>query len=177
MSKQNLKLWQFIGFAFTSLFGTLLHFLYEWTNESVWSAPFSAVNESTWEHMKLIFIPMFIFSIIENKYLKEKYSRFWKIKLRGILLALIMIPVIYYTYNGAFGKSPDPFNIAIFFITAAVVYIYETRLFSEDIYCKNCTVPIITLCIIALLFVIFTFTPPSLPLFSDPTNGTFGAII
>ena len=174
MSKRNLKHWQLIGFVFTSLIGTLLHFLHSWTGEAVWSAPFSAVNESIWEHMKLIFVPMFVFAIIENKYLKEKYDCFWKIKLKGILLALLLIPVIYYTYNGAFGKSPDWFNIAIFFITAAIVYIYETRLFSEGMYCKNSTVPIITLCIIGLLFVIFTFTPPRLPLFYDPLTGTLG---
>ena len=174
MSKRNLKLWQFIGFVFTSLVGTLLHFLHSWTGEAVWSAPFSAVNESIWEHMKLIFVPMFVFAIIENKYLKEKHDCFWKIKLKGILLALLLIPVIYYTYNGAFGKSPDWFNIAIFFITAAIVYIYETRLFGENIYCKNSTAPIITLCIIALLFIIFTFTPPHIPLFSDSATGLYG---
>ncbi len=174
MSKRNMTLWQLIGFIFTSVIGTLLHFLYDWTGKSIWSAPFSATNESIWEHMKLIFVPMFIFAIIENIYLKEKYSCFWKIKLKGILLALLLIPVIYYTYNGAFGKSPDWLNIAIFFITAAIVYIYETRLFNENMYCKCNTVSIITLCLIAVLFIIFTFTPPHIPLFADPTTGLYG---
>ncbi len=174
MSKRNMTLWQFIGFVFTSLVGTLLHFLYEWTGESVWSTPFSATNESIWEHMKLIFVPMFIFAIIENKYLKEKYNCFWKIKLNGILLALILIPVIYYTYNGAFGKSPDWLNIAIFFITAAIVYIYETHLFNKNMYCKCNTVSIVILCLIAVFFIVFTFTPPHIPLFEDPVTKTYG---
>ena len=174
MSKRNMKLWQFIGFTFTSLFGTLLHYLYEWSNESILTAPFSGINESTWEHMKLIFFPMFVFAVIENKYLEEKYDCFWKIKLKGILLALGLIPVIYYTYNGAFGKSPDWFNIAIFFITAAIVYIYETRLFNGNMYCKNSTAAIVILCLIAILFIIFTFAPPSVPLFTDPSTGLSG---
>ena len=72
MSKKNMQLWQLIGFAFTGLLGTLLHYLYEWTNESILVSPFSGINESTWEHMKLIFFPMFIFAFIENKFLKEK---------------------------------------------------------------------------------------------------------
>ena len=174
MSKKNMQLWQFIGFAFTGLLGTLLHYLYEWTNESILVSPFSGINESTWEHMKLIFFPMFIFAFIENKFLKEKYDGFWCIKLKGICLALILIPTIFYTYNGAIGKSPSWVNIAIFFITAAIVYIYETRLFSSDIYCKNSTKPIVSLCIIAVLFVVFTFTPPHILLFEDPVTKTYG---
>ena len=55
-----MALWQKIGFFFTVVFGVLLHFLYEWSYNSVWIAPFSGVNESTWEHMKLLFFPMFI---------------------------------------------------------------------------------------------------------------------
>ena len=50
--KRSLGLSQFLGFAVTSLGGTLLHFLYDWLGEAVWIAPFSGVNESTlryWE--------------------------------------------------------------------------------------------------------------------------------
>ena len=61
--KRSLSIWQFAGFTFTAVLGTLLHFLYEWT-QMIAFAPFSAVNESTWEHMKLLFIPMFLLAII-----------------------------------------------------------------------------------------------------------------
>ena len=60
--KRNFSLWQFAGFALSSLAGTLLHFLYDWTGNLVAVAPFSGVNESTWEHMKLLFWPLFIFA-------------------------------------------------------------------------------------------------------------------
>lgn len=36
-----------------------------------------------------------------------------------ILLGLVLIPVLFYTYNGVFGKSPDWINTAIFYFTAA----------------------------------------------------------
>ena len=67
--KRSLTLWQFFGFAFTSLLGTLLHFLYEWTGKSPLVAPFSGVNESTWEHMKLLYVGMladFSFTLTSN---------------------------------------------------------------------------------------------------------------
>ena len=68
--KQDLFLWQFSGFSLSSLGGTLLHFLYDWTNESILIAPFSGVNESTWEHMKLLFFPLFLFALIQSRFFK-----------------------------------------------------------------------------------------------------------
>ena len=170
--KRSLSLWQFAGFAVTAFGGTLLHYLYEWTGEAIWAAPFSGINESTWEHMKLLFFPMFLYAIVQSRFFKD-YENFWCVKLKGILLGLILIPIIFYTYNGAIGKSPDWFNIAIFFIAAAIVYLYETRLFNKKI-CKNSKFSFAILCAIALLFVIFTFATPEIPLFQDPLTGTYG---
>ena len=113
--KRSISFWQVIGFGVTSLLGTLLHFLYAWLGESSFAAIFSAVNESTWEHMKIFFLPTFAFALIQSKLFKE-YEDFWCVKLKGILLGLTLIPVIFYTYNGAIGKSPDWINISIFFI-------------------------------------------------------------
>ncbi len=39
----------------------------------MWVAGFSAVNESTWEHMKLAFFPMLLFSFAANLFLKKDY--------------------------------------------------------------------------------------------------------
>ncbi|MBQ8719557.1 MAG: hypothetical protein IJY65_00810 [Clostridia bacterium] len=172
--KRTVWLWQLFGFAVTSLGGTLLHFLYEWTNKAVWIAPFSGVNESTWEHMKLLFWPMFIFAVIQSFFFVD-YENFWCIKLRGILLGLISIPVIFYTYNGVFGKSPDWINIVIFFVAAALAYVYEgLALNRKKAWCKSPRIAFISLCIIAALFVVFTFLTPELAIFKDPLTNTYG---
>ena len=163
-----------MGFAVTSLGGTLLHFLYDWLGEALWVAPFSGVNESTWEHMKLLFWPTFIYAIVQSFFFRDRED-FWHVKLRGILLGITLIPVIFYTYNGAVGKSPDWFNIAIFFICAAIAYLYETRLFNaKKLYCKSPKLAIAALVIIAILFVIFTFLTPEIGIFLDPLTGTYG---
>ena len=172
--KRDISLWQFAGFAVTSLVGTLLHFLYDWTNQSILIAPFSAVNESTWEHMKLLFFPMFIFALIQSRFFKT-YENFWCVKLAGIVTGLVLIPVLFYTYNGVFGKSPDWVNIAIFFIAAALSFISEARLFKKDrMHCKSPWISVTLICIIAILFVVFTFATPQIPLFQDPLTGTYG---
>lgn len=172
--KRSIGLWQLMGFAVTSLFGTLLHFLYEWTDESIWIASFSGVNESTWEHMKFLFWPMFIYACVQSFFFRE-WQSFWCVKLRGILLGLILIPTIFYTYNGAIGKSPDFVNIAIFFISAAVAYIYETKLFkTESFTCNSSRKAFLALCGTAILFIVFTFITPEIGIFMDPVSGKFG---
>ena len=172
--KKQIGLWQLMGFAVASLAGTLLHFLYDWLGEAAWIAPFSGVNESTWEHMKLLFWPMLIFALVQSLFFRDR-NDFWCIKLRGILLGLILIPVIFYTYNGVIGHSPDWINIAIFFISAAAAYIYETRLFNtKNLKCKSPGISIIVLIIIALMFIVFTFVTPKIGIFKDPLTATYG---
>ena len=171
--KRSMGLWQLMGFAVTALGGTLLHFLYDWT-DSVLVAPFSGVNESTWEHMKLLFWPMFLYAVVQRFFFRDREG-FWYIKLKGTLIGLVLIPILFYTYNGVIGPSPDWINIAIFFISAAVAYIYETQLFKKEITsCKASRLAFATLCIIASLFVLFTFATPTIGIFKDPLTGSFG---
>lgn len=165
--KQNLSLWQFGGFTFSVLSGTLLHYLYDWTNQSIIIAPFSGINESTWEHMKLLYFPLLIFALFQRRFFSE-YENFWCVKLLGILTGLILIPIIFYTYNGTFGKSPDWVNISIFFISAAITFLLEFRLFKKNtLSCKYPIIHITIICAIGVLFVVFTFAPPKIPLFIE----------
>lgn len=165
---------QFFGFAVTSLAGTLLHFLYEWLNGAVWIAPFSGVNESTWEHMKLLFWPMLMFAAIESFFFRGR-DDFWCVKLRGILLGLTLIPTLFYTYNGILGCSPAWINIAIFFISAAAAYVYETRLFkAKTLSCRRPRMALAALGVLAIMFLLFTFKTPEIGIFRDPLTGTYG---
>ena len=174
MKQKSIGLWQLMGFAVTSLGGTILHFLYEWFGDSVLVSPFSGVNESTWEHMKLLFWPMFIYAIVQRFFFKDRED-FWCVKVKGILLGIVLIPVMFYTYNGVIGKSPDWINIAIFFISAAIAYIYETRQFNNGTtVCKKYRFAITILSVIALLFVVFTFKTPEIEIFKDPLTGNYG---
>ena len=172
--KRSVEIWQWLGYGVTAAGGSLLHFLYDWLDEALWIAPFSGVNESTWEHMKLLFWSMFLFSIVQSFFFKDRKD-FWYVKLKGILLGLALIPIIFYTYNGAIGKSPSWFNIAIFFITTAIVYIYETKEFNKNkmkFISPKLAIPLLSA--IALLFVAFTFKTPELEIFRDPISGGYG---
>ncbi len=172
--KRSIWQWQLSGFAVTSFLGTLLHFIYDWLGRSAWIAPFSGVNESTWEHMKLLFWPMFIFAIIQSFFFRD-LKNFWHVKCKGILLGIIIIPIIFYTLNGVIGQTPDWINISIFFLSAALAYIYESHLFAtKTTGFKKDKSPIIILCTVAVLFIIFTFITPKIGLFKDPLTGSYG---
>lgn len=96
-------------------------------------------------------------------------------KARGTFLGLALIPILFYTYNGVVGRSPDWLNIAIFFLAAAVAYLYETRLFRrETVRCRVPKLAIAALLVAATFFVIFTFATPELGIFRDPLTGTYG---
>jgi hypothetical protein len=119
---------------------------------------------------------MFLYAIFQSFFFKDM-NNYWCIKLRGTLLGLALIPVLFYTYNGVIGESPDWINIAIFFIAAAFAYLYETHLFIKgDIPCRSSKLPIAVLCSIAILFVIFTFITPEIGIFKDPLTGNYGII-
>ena len=172
--KHSVGLWQLWGFATASLGGTILHFLYDWSDKSAFIAPFSGVNESTWEHMKLLFWPMLFFAVVQSVFFRE-HKDFWWIQLRGILLGLALIPILFYTYNGVIGRSPDWVNIAIFFVSAAAAYLYETRRFhAQTLRCSSSKIPQIFLGVLALLFILFTFRTPQIGIFRDPIDGCFG---
>ena len=172
--KQRSILWQAAGFALVTFGGTILHFLYDWTSGSILVSPFSGVNESTWEHMKLLFWPLFLFAIVQRLFFSEQ-ENFWCVKLAEILLGLVLIPVLFYTYNGALGKSPDWINIAIFYISALLVFLFERWAFRQDrLSCKYPQLAFSAIFLVGVLFAVFTFRAPRIPLFQDSLTGNYG---
>lgn len=173
--KKAVPTWQILGFVFTGILGTFLHFLFDLTGENAAAALFSAVNESIWEHMKLLFYPMLLFALIEYKAWGREKPEFWCIKLKGILLGLVLIPVIYYSYTGILGVSADWFNITIFFMAAGVTFWIETKLFRQGKSCRiGSRLSFVLLCLIGVAFSALTFLTPHIPFFRDPITGTYG---
>ena len=173
--KKDLLLWQFAGFTIAVALGSILHFLFDWTSAS-FLAPISAVNESTWEHIKILFFPTFFFAIVQYFFFREQYPAFWWIKFIGITLSLLSIPVLFYTFNGAFGKTPDWLNITFFFISAFIGYFIEYLLFRKEFSLPYQQIALIILLFFVVLFFAFTFYPPRLPLFQDPITKLYGII-
>ena len=124
--------------------------------------------------MKLLFWPMLLFALIQSFFFRDRED-YWCVKLKGIILGLSLIPLIFYIYNGVIGSSPDWINILIFFISAAAAYLYELVAFDKA-PSRNCNqrLSIAVIVLIALSFIIFTFFTPKLGIFMDPLTGAYG---
>ena len=165
--KKELKYWQLAGFFFTGALGVFLHFAYELSGNNTLAAAFASINESTFQHLKLLFFPSLVFALIESRFIRRE--DFWCIKLKGTLLGLLLIPVIFYTCTGIFGATPDWYNIGIYFIAAAVQYIYEYRRFLREKPCRlSSDLSFALLCLAAVVFVLLTYYPIDLPFFENP---------
>lgn len=172
--KKSFLIWQFLGIVFTIAMGVLLHFLYELSGNSVFVAAISGVNESVWEHLKLIFFPMSVFALIEFRFFKSK-NNFWTSKLKAILLGMILIIVMYYLYNGIIGKSAGWLNITFFVISVVLAYSYEIKVYDKLKVDKEKEKKSIFLIIFILaLFILFTYAPLNLEIFKDPVTKEFG---
>ena len=174
--RRRLMRWELFGFLLTAALGTVLHFVYDWTRGSPLAAIVSATNESTWEHMKLLFVPVFLFTIAAFFVFADPFRNFLAVQGTAVLLGLTAIPVLFYTLNGAFGKTPDWINIGIFFLADALVYFTSYRLLTRGALRAGVwqVVGFLLFWLLAFLFLLFTYRPPELALFRDPTNGLYG---
>ena len=175
MSKK-LRRWELAAFLIAAAAGPLLHFAYGWSGENAVVAAFSAVNESTWEHMKLLFVPLFLTTLVEMAALTEQYRNFLAVKAASILLGLLLIPALYYTYTGIWGQSRAYLDIAVFYIALAAAHWAGLRLLRRGRLSGGALQigALLGLWALAFLFVWFTYRPPHIALFLDPVTGTYG---
>ena len=174
--RKRLFFWELAGFLFTSAVGALLHFVYGWSGGSLAAAVVSAVNESTWEHMKLLFVPMFLFSVVQACVLGKNYPNFLAVRAVSILTGLALIPVLYYTYTGAWGQMRDWANIAVFFLAALGAFLLDCSLLRRNRLSSpwQQVLGLIVLWGLAFCFVWCTFRPIHIALWRDPLTGTYG---
>ena len=168
-SKNKLLKFQIFSVIFTWILGTILHFTYDWSNQNAIVGVFSAINESTWEHLKLLFFPMLITTIIGYFYLKpkEEYKNFLCAKTIGILSALAFVVVFFYTYTGIIGTNFAILDIGSFFVGVFFGEYMAYKLTNKINECKN-GLAIFILMIFFICFIVFTYNAPQIGLFRDP---------
>lgn len=165
-----------VGMIFTLIIGTLLHYFYDWSGGNQIAAIFGSVNESTWEHLKLIFWPMLVFSIVEYFAYGKNLPNFIPARVFSILFGMTTIVILFYTYTGIIGSNCFFADIITFVLAVAAAYIFgcwamKNGKFSKGIYKL---LGWIILILLIAFFVIFTFDPPKLNLFLDPVSGEYG---
>lgn len=165
---KGIKLYIIIGIVFVSVLGTFLHFAYALSGNNLFVGLFTPINESIWEHTKLIYFPMLIYSIYLNIKLKDTYPCISSATILGALFGVLLIIVLFYTYSGILGHHISLIDISIFYISVIASF-YITYKFAQS--CKanhfNMLLQILNILMICA-FIIFTLHAPKLPLFIAP---------
>lgn len=161
-------------FLFISILGVLLHFTYEWSGDNPIVALFSAVNESTWEHLKLLFFPMLLLTIIELLFTEKSQlpSNYLFARTIGILSGMAFIVIAFYTLTGVFAKLPDAVNITLYFLGVFLALCIENKINRGNSQNHSAFAAIVLLAL-TIAFFVFTKYPPSIGLFANPVPTGF----
>ena len=161
----KLKYYTIVGAIFVIIIGTLSHFIYECSGHNFILGLFSPVNESTWEHMKLCFFPMLLYSFYMRKQLKSDYPCITSALLFGVLLGTFLIPIIFYTYSGILGQNYLLLDIATFILSVILAFVAVYKL---SLSCKMVSYTFwlfFSVFVLTICFFVFTYLPPDIGLF------------
>ena len=165
---KSIKLYIISGIILVSVLGTLLHFAYALSGSNLFVGLFAPINESIWEHTKLIYFPMLIYSMFLNRKLKDNYPCISSAMISGALLGILLIITMFYTYSGVIGYTISFIDVSIFYISVILSFYTAYKI---ALSCKknklNTVLQSLNILIIGL-FIIFTLYPPDIPLFINP---------
>jgi len=164
---KSLKFFCVIGAVVTVILGVISHFVYNWSGGNFFVGLFFPVNESTWEHLKLLFFPMFAYALIAGKKIEEQYPCIYNAMFTGILVGLGLIPVLFYTYTGILGYNVDWLNIVMYIASVVIAY-YVVYREAKDCSGKESKLLRYLMYALLLAFMIFTLYPPELGIFQSP---------
>ncbi len=159
-----------IAFFVIGIIGTLSHFVYDWSGENPLLAGFFPINESVWEHLKLLFFPTLLYSAIEYFLTKEKPKNYLSAIAFSLLCGMLSIVVLFYTASGIIGKNLDFINISIYYLSLIIMLIKKRKYlrkncFTSPFYKK---LSISVLFLFTFLFIIWSSFPPDLGIFTPP---------
>lgn len=156
----------FIGIFFTFIVGSLLHFAYQFSKRNPVVAFFAPVNESIWEHLKLLFFPAMLYNLLEFFLLHNTYPKLFYSNSIGILLGLWLIPALFYRYTRKTGKSILWVDIFIFFLTTVFTFFIGVILYPLILLSLPAKIMILILdLLMTITFFYCTYHPPNLEIF------------
>lgn len=167
----------FLSFLFTVSVGCLLHFAFALSGGNTVVGTFVPVNESVWEHEKLLLTPALLFAFFEYFLCGKSFPAFPAAKVYAIFAGMASILFLHYTLVGAFGESSLPADIAVFVFSCGLTSLLTGYLTEKASRLASDGATILALSLLAFLlflFLYFTFHPPAIELFRDPLSEDFG---
>lgn len=172
--KRRLFFWEAGGFFFTAAAGVLLHFVYRWSGGGALVAVVSSVNGSVWEQMKLLFLPLFFFSLVQLCREGRNYPNLLAVRSLSGLTGLLLIPILFYSYTGALGLHLPWADGVIFFLADLALFCLDYRLLRRGRFSSlwQQLLGLVLLWGLVFCFVWCAFHPPALPLWQERAPQT-----
>jgi hypothetical protein len=170
---KKIRNWEIYSVIFILIVGALFHELYKFTKIFIFSF-ISPVNESVWEHNKMIHFSLMIFMFIELYYLRDNQNNFFLSRFVIMVISPLIIIFGFYIYEFFFGHSLF-FDIILFIIAIIVSHSFSYRiLISEQLNDDYETFSVISIILLTIIYFIFTLIPPKIDLFLDSITLTYG---
>ena len=164
----------YLGIIIICIVGTLLHFTYEFSNHNKIVAIFSAVNESTWEHIKICMTPTILWSIYEL----IEYGinvNFLVAKSLSLLTIILLIPILFYSYTYFTKKSILVIDVICFYLTVTCSqFVFKNIAVVGSIPIIYVYLCIVLLSIELIAYFYLTFHPFKNFIFEDPISHKYG---
>lgn len=173
--------WEISSFFFVGLVGAALHFTYELSDfSSNVVAYFSAVNESTWEHLKMVFFPGLVFALIQYTYVRDQVNNYIVAKVASLFVMPFVITVGWYAYAPAVGRSIFQIDLLLFYVAALIGQIVSYKLLvREPLAPKYTNYAIGVFAVLFIAFSTLTFYAPRIFLFEHldlKDTGLYGIL-
>ena len=166
--------WDIISTLTTILLGTASHFLYSLSGSFPAIGLFCPVNESVWEHVKLLYFPAVLASLVQYRLMPTPCA-FLSSRCIGILAGCAAIPLLYYSYTSLLGYGFLAADMGIFVFSSCLCFALSHILTRCPQLCRKTSLWLLATAILGLCFMVFTFSPPHLPPFRDSVTGQYGA--
>jgi len=154
--------------------GTLAHFLYDLAHQPKALGIFTAVNESTWEHIKIAITPTLLWSLFDG-YLYGSNLNYFPAKLISLLVLTFFIPLVYYSYRRLAKKSILPIDISIFIIAIILAQLTFFALINLPAFSYWISyLATVGTFIFFGAYMTLTLMPQKSPIFKDPITGKYG---
>jgi len=170
LSRSTKQLLTCIGGAAVSFgIASLLHFLWDWTGQLLPVAVFAAVNESVWEHLKILSWPFLFWSFAQYYFLRPDPKRLLIARTVGVLAVIGLTISFFYIYSGILGEHIAWVDISAAALWLLVGELVSIRVLNSPAYIEDywlISAAVMTLIVVMLLC--FTVSAPHIGLFRTP---------
>lgn len=167
--------WEIAGFVFIVAAGSMFHFFYGWFGPSKLLAALFPVNESVWEHLKLGYWSLVLFTTAQSLAMRWRAANLWGAAGVGIIILQGTILAVFYSYTSATGHPVLVLDIGSYVLGAILCQAAGFWIMARSRPSRPFnTLGVWILVLHGLALVIFTFATPRLPIFMDGRTGTYG---